>query len=38
MGSDRVRVLLRFGLFGGPAEQSAQHAFLGFVWILRLAG
>jgi hypothetical protein len=30
-------VLLRLGLLGGPAEPSAQHAFPGFVWILRLA-
>lgn len=29
MGSDRVCVLLRLGLLGGPAEQSAQHAFPG---------
>jgi hypothetical protein len=32
-----VVFFLRLGLLGGPAEQSAQHAFPGLVWILRLA-
>ena len=42
MGSDRVRVLLRLGLLGGPAEQSAQHAFRAwcgfYVWLDEPAG